>query len=133
RTAAVTIVEYDEQAEALVFRATHNLSDDVAAVMQRTAIRRGEGVGGRMIVAHEPVQIPDIAEIGAYSGPLRDVLLGAGTRAILGIPLLREDHLIGALTVTRRAPGEYPAEVIDLLKTFASQSALAIPTARVFP
>jgi signal transduction histidine kinase/CheY-like chemotaxis protein len=100
--------------------------------MQRTAIRRGEGVGGRMIVAHEPVQIPDIAEIGAYSGPLRDVLLGAGTRAILGIPLLREDHLIGALTVTRRAPGEYPAEVIDLLKTFASQSALAIQNARLF-
>jgi GAF domain-containing protein/CheY-like chemotaxis protein/anti-sigma regulatory factor (Ser/Thr protein kinase) len=131
-TDSCTIFEYDEQAEALVFRATHNLSDEVAAVMQRAVIRRGEGVGGRMIVTHEPVQIPDIAAVGAYSGPLRDVLLGAGTRAILGVPLLREGHLIGALTVTRRVAGEYPTEIIDLLKTFASQSALAIQNARLF-
>src|SRR4029434_10804430 len=101
-TDSCTVYEYDEQAEALVFRATHNLADEVVAVMQRTPIRRGEGVGGRMAVTHEPVQVADIAEAGAYTGPLRDVLLGAGTHAVLGIPLLREDHLIGGLTVTRR-------------------------------
>ena len=42
-------------------------------------IRRGEGVAGRMAVTHEPVQIADIAEPGAYDGPLRDVLLRTGT------------------------------------------------------
>ena len=60
---------------------------------RRTPIRRGEGVGGRMAVTLEPVQIADIAETGAYTGPLRDVLLRTGTRAVLGVPLLREDHL----------------------------------------
>ena len=54
-----------------------------------------------MAVTLEPVQIADIAEAGAYSGPLRDVLLRTGSRALLGVPLLREDHLIGGLTVTR--------------------------------
>jgi GAF domain-containing protein/CheY-like chemotaxis protein/anti-sigma regulatory factor (Ser/Thr protein kinase) len=127
-----TVYEYDEQAEALVFRATHNLADEVVAVMQHTPIRRGEGVGGRMALTHEPVQVADIAEVGAYSGPLRDVLLRTGSRAVLGIPLLREDHLIGGLTVTRQTPGEFPGHVIDLLKTFASQSALAIQNARLF-
>ncbi len=68
----------------------------------------------------------------AYRGPLRDILLRTGTRAVLAIPLLREEHLIGGLTVSRKAPGEFPPETIDLLKTFATQSALAIQNARLF-
>ncbi|HEX9408034.1 MAG TPA: response regulator, partial [Methylomirabilota bacterium] len=112
--------------------ATHNLDEEVVAVARRAPIRRGEGVAGRMAVTLEPVQIPDIAEAGAYEGPLRDVLLRTGTRALLGIPLLREGHLIGGLTVNKKTPGEFSPEVIDLLKTFASQSALAIQNARLF-
>jgi GAF domain-containing protein/CheY-like chemotaxis protein len=131
-TDTCTVYEYDEQAEAFVFRATHNLPDEVVAVMQRTPIRRGQGVGGRMAITLEPVQVPDIAEAGAYTGPLRDVLLQTGHRAVLGIPLLREGHLIGGLTVTRQAPGEFPGSVVDLLRTFAGQSALAIQNARLF-
>jgi two-component system, NtrC family, sensor kinase len=131
-TDSCTVYEYDEQAEAFVFRATHNLAEEVVAVARRAPIRRGEGVAGRMAVTREPVQVPDIGEAGAYSGPLRDVLLRTGTRALLGIPILREDHLIGGLTVTRKTPGEFSSEVIDLLKTFASQSALAIQNAKLF-
>ena len=131
-TDACTVYEYDEQAEALVFRTTHNLAEEVVAVARRTPTRRGEGVGGRMAETLEPVQIPDIAEAGAYSGPLRDVLLRTGTRALLGIPLLREGHLIGGLTVNKKTPGEFSPQVIDLLKTFANQSALAIQNARLF-
>ncbi len=127
-----TVYEYDERAEELLFRATHNLAEEVVAVARRAPIRRGEGVAGRMAVILEPVQVADIAEAGAYSGPLRDVLLQTGTRALLGIPLLREGHLIGGLTVTRKTPGEFSPQVIDLLKTFASQSALAIQNARLF-
>jgi signal transduction histidine kinase/CheY-like chemotaxis protein len=131
-TDSCTVYEYDEQAQELLLRATHNLDEEVVAVAQRAPIRRGEGVAGRMAVTLEPVQIPDIAEPGAYEGPLRDVLLRTGTRALLGIPLLREGHLIGGLTVNKKTPGEFSPEVIDLLKTFASQSALAIQNARLF-
>jgi signal transduction histidine kinase/CheY-like chemotaxis protein len=131
-TESCTVYEYDEHDQQLLLRATHNLHEEVAAVARRAPIRRGEGVAGRMAVTLEPVQIADIAEAGAYSGPLRDVLLRTGTRALLGVPLLREDHLIGGLTVTKKVPGEFPPEVVDLLKTFASQSALAIQNARLF-
>jgi signal transduction histidine kinase len=48
------------------------------------------------------------------------------------VPLIREDHLIGALTMNRKTPGEFQAETIDLLQTFATQSALAIQNARLF-
>jgi GAF domain-containing protein/DNA-binding response OmpR family regulator len=132
RTDSCTVYEYDEQAEAFLFRATHNLAEDVVAVARRAPIRRGEGVAGRIAVTREPVQVPDIGAAGAYSGPLRDVLLRTGTRALLGIPMLREGHLIGGLTVTRKTPGEFSPGIIDLLKTFASQSALAIQNAKLF-
>jgi signal transduction histidine kinase len=45
---------------------------------------------------------------------------------------VREDDVIGALAVARKAPGEFSAEVIELLRTFATQSALAIQNARLF-
>ena len=40
--------------------------------------------------------------------------------------------MIGALSVNRKAPGEFPPEVVELLRTFATQSALAIQNARLF-
>src|SRR5262249_11339275 len=99
---------------------------------RRTPIRKGEGVQGRMAITREPVQVVDIAGEDAYQGPLRDILLRTGTRALLAIPMLREDQLIGGLTVARKTPGEFSPEVIELLKTFATQSALAIQNARLF-
>ncbi len=132
RTDSCTVYEWDEQTEVLTLRVAHNLDEEVVEVARRSPIRRGEGVGGRMAITLEPIQIPDIAEEGAYAGPLRDVLLRTGTRGLLGVPLLREGRLLGGLTVTRKTPGEFPPEVVDVLKTFASQSALAIQNARLF-
>ncbi|HEX3177054.1 MAG TPA: response regulator [Methylomirabilota bacterium] len=131
-TDSCSIYEYDEQAEEFHLLTSDKLAEEVVAVARRSPIRRGEGVAGRMAVTREPVQIADIAAPGAYQGPLRDVLLRAGTRALMGIPLLREGHLIGGLTVTKKTRGEFSAEVVGLLRTFASQSALAIQNARLF-
>ena len=63
---------------------------------------------------------------------MRDVLLRLGHRALLAVPLISEDHIVGGLVVNRREPGEFTPEVIDLLRTFATQSALAIQNARLF-
>src|SRR5499427_8712190 len=46
--------------------------------------------------------------------------------------MLREGHLTGCPGVTRNQPGDSPAEAIDLLRTFAAQSVLAIQNARLF-
>ncbi len=129
---ACTVHEYDERVEEFHLRATHNLNEEVVAVLRRAPIRKGEGAAGRMAVTREPVHIADITAAGAYHGPLREVLLRSGARAVLTIPLLREGHLIGGLTVTRMRPGEFQPETIELLKTFATQSALAIQNARLF-
>jgi signal transduction histidine kinase len=59
-------------------------------------------------------------------------LLRGGTRALLAVPLLREERIVGGLVVSRRTPGAFAPEIVSLLQSFATQSALAIQNARLF-
>jgi signal transduction histidine kinase len=61
-----------------------------------------------------------------------DIVVRAGYRALLVVPLLRPAHIVGALVVRRKIPGEFPKSTVDLLETFADQSVLAIQNARLF-
>jgi signal transduction histidine kinase len=63
---------------------------------------------------------------------LRGNLIESGVRAILAVPMVREGQLIGCLVVSRNRPGDFPAETVELLRTFGTQSALAIQNARLF-
>jgi signal transduction histidine kinase len=131
-THVCTVYEYDEAAEEFHLRATPHWPEEVAAIARARPVRKGEGAAGRMAETLEPVEIPDILVEGAYQGPLREALINSGMRALLTVPLLREDRLLGALTVTRRTAGAFGPEIIELLKTFAAQSAIAIQNARLF-
>jgi signal transduction histidine kinase len=126
------IYEYDEATERFRLRATENLDDDLVGLLRSTPLGRGEGAMGRAADAREPVQIPDILDEGAYQSSVREALVRTGHRALLAVPLLREDTIIGALVVARKAPGAFAPEVVELLKTFATQSVLAIQNARLF-
>jgi two-component system, NtrC family, sensor kinase len=127
-----SIYEYDDDAERFTLRATARLEVEIVEVSRATPMSKGEGAVGQLAVTRAPVEIADIAEAGAYHGPLRDVLVRWGHRAVLALPLIREDDLVGGLAVTRKTPGRFAPEVIGVLQTFASQSALAIQNARLF-
>ena len=129
---AGSVYEYDEAREEFTLRAHRNLPEEYLRLRQEVGLRKGEGVVGRVAVSLAPAQISDIAVPGAYESRVRGALLHMGTRALLAVPLLHEGRLVGALVVMRRAPGEFAAEVIEVLKTFATQSALAIQNARLF-
>jgi GAF domain-containing protein len=45
---------------------------------------------------------------------------------------VRSGEVVGALVVRRKTSGEFSASTVDLLKTFAAQSVLAIQNARLF-
>ena len=86
-----------------------------------------------MAVTREPIQITDIADEGAYREPLTRSSSGDGHRASPRRPAAcGKTALIGGLVVNRKTPGEFAPEVVDLLQTFATQSALAIQNARLF-
>ena len=126
------IYEYDDATEAFHIRATHNLDSVLVGTLRSTPLRKGEGTMGRAAETREPIQVSDIAMPGVYQSHVRDTLLSAGYRALLSVPLLREGEIIGSLSLNRHAPGEFPPEAVEVLKTFATQSALAIQNARLF-
>jgi signal transduction histidine kinase len=126
------VFEYDEDDQEFVQRAQAETGGALAAARRATRIRQGEGVVGRTAITLEPVQVFDITAPGAYVGPNRENLIESGVRAILAVPMVREGQLIGCLGVTRNQPGKFPTETIELLRTFATQSALAIQNARLF-
>jgi signal transduction histidine kinase/DNA-binding response OmpR family regulator len=125
------VFEYDEAAEEFEQR-TSTGQEALAEARRRARFRKGEGVVGRTAITREPVQVPDITRPGAYESRLRESLVESGVRALLAVPMLREGHLMGSLVVARNSPGEFPPETVDLLRTFATQSALAIQNARLY-
>jgi len=135
-TAGCTIWEYNGPRAEFRLRASHYADEADAARLQAlgrvTTIPRGRGVTTQVMERRQPVQIVDIATEGMYESPIRRPLVETGHRALLGIPLLSEDEVIGVLAVTRKTPGEFAPEIVRLLSTFATQSALAIQNARLF-
>jgi GAF domain-containing protein/HAMP domain-containing protein len=124
------IYEYDEQTQELLLRATNKLSSELIDAIEEIRIPLNDTVVGRTIANREPVQIADILAETDY--PLREILERMGTRALLGVPLMREETVVGALIVGRKLPGQFPKEIVDLLQTYATQSVLAIQNARLF-
>jgi len=126
------VFEYDEGTEEFAQRAATEQGGELAAARRARRIRRGDGAVGQTAVTLEPTQVPDILPEDAYASPLRDNLVQSGIRAVLAVPMLWEGRLIGSLVVSRNAPGDFPPETVELLRTFATQSALAIQNARLF-
>ena len=90
-----------------------------------------EWSGGRRPAVNR-CRSPISSKSATYAPRMRQMLERFGFRASLAVPLLREDRIIGGLVVRRKSTGEFRPEVIELLKTFATQSVLAIQNARLF-
>ena len=126
------IYEYDETRDQFYLHAADKLPGGLVEALRATPILKGEGALGRLAVTGEPVQIRDIADEAIYQSRVREMLIRLGYRSLLAVPLLREDHLLGGLVVYRNSTGSFAPQVIELLQTFATQSALAIQNARLF-
>jgi signal transduction histidine kinase/putative methionine-R-sulfoxide reductase with GAF domain len=131
-TQAGQIYDYDEAAEALPPRAILGYPQELAEFLRNHPLKKGQGSAGQAVAKRQPAQVPDIAAGSALPSRLRDLMIKRGYRAVLSVPLIRENQVMGVLTVVRNQPGEFPQRVIDLLTTFASQSALAMQNARLF-
>jgi adenylate cyclase len=129
-TAAGTIYVFDEASQEFRMRASYGMDDAMIAEIKGRHIRMGETVVSRAVLQRKPVQIYDLQH--DPSSPVLDVIVRAGFRGHLTVPLLGADRIVGALVVRRREPGEFSQSTIDLLQTFAAQSVLAIQNARLF-
>lgn len=129
RTDGGSILEYDDATGTF---GVHAIGAS-PVLLQRL---RGITIGGDSTLvgraAHErrPIEVADLAAV--ERDPHLEVLFADGWRSVLAVPMLRGDKIVGVLVIRRRGTGTFPADVITLLETFASQSALAIVNARLF-
>jgi signal transduction histidine kinase len=126
------VFEYDEIAEEFIQRAAAETGGILAQARRGVRYKKGEGALGRTAITLEPIQVSDITVPGAYASRVRENLIESGVRAILAVPMIHQGRLTGCLGVTRNSPGDFPGETVELLRTFATQSALAIQNARLF-
>ena len=85
---------------------------------------------GRTVLERKPIQVADVLADPEYA--FREVQQKIGYRTVLGVPLLREGHPIGAVVLMRKAVRAFTEKQIDLVTTFADQAGIAIENVRLF-
>jgi signal transduction histidine kinase len=128
-TEAGAIYGFDEAAREFRLRATYGMDDATIAEIKERRIRIGDTAIGEAVQRRVPVQIPDVENDPSL---VLDIIVRAGFRALLIVPLLGAHRIVGTLVVRRKEPGEFPRHTVDLLQTFAAQSVLAIENANLF-
>ncbi len=129
-TEAGAIYVFNEATHEHQLRATYGMTELLTGALKDQHAEISKAVE-LAIEQRQPMQTPDMS--AEPPSVARDIVLQAGYRARLMVPLLAADHrIVGALVVRRQAPGEFPKNTIELLQTFAAQSVLAIQNARLF-
>jgi signal transduction histidine kinase/CheY-like chemotaxis protein len=125
-----SIMEYSEREQCFRVRSVYRTGQEVVEALRSIRIDLDETLVGRAARQRRPVAV---ADLGAMElDPHLQILYDAGWRSLVAVPMLREDQIVGCLIVRRRRTGEFSEETLDLLETFAGQSALALLNARLY-
>ena len=129
-TEAGAIYVFDAVQREFHLQATYGMDRELIDVLTQRRIGLDDPNVAQALAQPEPIQVAELKE--EAPSDLNEITLRAGFRARLVAPLLRGEEIVGLLVVRRRTPGVFPQNTVDLIKTFAGQSALAIQNARLF-
>src|SRR4029077_4707055 len=99
-------------------RSTYGMDDELIAAFKERHIRIGDAGIGQAARQRAPLQIADLQTEPASD--ILDMVIRAGYRAVLIVPLLGAERIVGALVVRRKRPGEFSKQTIALRHTSAA-------------
>ena len=125
-----SIMEYYEHDRCFLVRATYRTEPAVIDRLRSIRIELDETLVGRATKERRPLAVKDLGAVDLDAH--LQILFDSGWRSVLAVPMLRDEHIVGALVVRRKRTGTFTEETVELLETFASQSALALLNAQLF-
>ena len=111
-------------------RSVYRTAPGVVERLRSIRIDVDQTLVGRAAKERRPISVPDLALV--TMDPHLQILYDDGWRSLLAVPMLREGKIVGSLIVRRKRTGDFSEETVDLLETFATQSALALQNAQLY-
>jgi two-component system NtrC family sensor kinase len=112
------------------YLATSGIQSEFAKFLAEHPPKPGRAsAAGRVILSGRVESIPDVLADPDYIVPAFDL---NKTRSVLGVPLLRDERVEGALVLARAEPGSFKPRQIEIVQTFADQAVIAIENVRLF-
>ena len=115
------------------FRHVSNFGFPSDWVDSNKTIRMQPGRGsvvGRALAESRTVQVADVLADPEYT--FIEPAKKAGYRTFVAVPLMREGHPMGVLTMGRKTVAPFTDKQIELVSTFADQAVIAIENVRLF-
>jgi PAS domain S-box-containing protein len=120
----VAILLLDADGQTLTVWAARGLDESVIGTVQ---IPVGQGFAGRIAASRAPLVVNETARFEFVNSILRQL-----ARAVVGVPLLEDDRLLGVLHVGTRTARDFSEADVLLLQLVADRLALAIDRARLY-